>query len=168
MGANPGLTGVKNRKSECLDRLFKEFSEIQGNKTDCHMIKFSEIKPGDIVRAEFEGKKSEGVVKDLNREDKEICVETDVQEYWFTPEQLHAIPLNEEQLLKLGFEKHDNGDGSVKYMKGAFRILVPKKGDFSNIEMWWREDRRHFYHQPLHVHDLQNHYYQMTKVELNP
>jgi hypothetical protein len=131
------------------------------------MIKFSEIKHGDIVMAEFEGKKSIGVVKDLNREDKEICVETEVQEYWFTPDQLYPIPLNEEQLVKLGFEKQENGDGSVKYMKGAFRILLHKKGDFSDIEMWWREDRRQF-HEPLHVHDLQNHYYQMTKVELNP
>jgi len=131
------------------------------------MIKFSEIKHGDIVMAEFEGKKSIGVVKDLNREDKEICVETEGQQYWFTPDQLYPIPLNEEQLLKLGFEKQESGDGSVKYMKGAFRILLHKKGDFSDIEMWWREDRRHF-HQPMHVHDLQNHYYQMTKVELNP
>ena len=83
------------------------------------MIKFAEIKHGDIVMAEFEGKKSKGVVKDLNQEDKEICVETEVQEYWFTPDQLYPIPLNEEQLLKLGFEKQENGDGSVKYMKGC-------------------------------------------------
>ena len=131
------------------------------------MIKFSEIKPGDIVMAEFEDQKWVGVVKELNREDKEICVETDVQQFWFTPEHLFPIPLNEEQLLNLGFEKLENGDGSVKYLKGAFRILLPKKGDFSNIEMWWREDRREFHH-PMHVHDLQNHYYQMTKVELNP
>jgi len=131
------------------------------------MIKFSEVKPGDIVMAEFEGQKWVGVVKELNREDKEICVETEVQQYWFTPEHLFPIPLNEEQLLNLGFEKQENGDGSIKYLKGAFRILLPKKGDFSKIEMWWREDRREFHH-PMHVHDLQNHYYQMTKVELNP
>ena len=131
------------------------------------MIKFSEIKPGDIVMAEFEGQKWVGVVKELNRGDKEICVETEVQQYWFTPEHLFPIPLNEEQLLRLGFEKQENGDGSVKYLKGAFRILLHKKGDFSDIEMWWREDRRQF-HEPMHVHDLQNHYYQMTKVELNP
>src|SRR4030095_4353848 len=131
------------------------------------MIKFSEVKPGDIVMAEFEGQKWVGVVKELNREDKEICVETEVQQYWFTPEHLFPIPLNEEQLLNLGFEKQENGDGSVKYLKGAFRIFLPKKGNFSNIEMWWREDRRDV-HQAMHVHDLQNHYYQMTKVELNP
>jgi hypothetical protein len=131
------------------------------------MIKLSELQPGDIVMTEFEGIQREGVVKELNREDKEVCVETDVQEYWFTPDHLYPILLNHEQLVKLGFTSHENGNGSVKYMKDSFRILVPRKDDFSHIEIWWREDHRNL-HQHLHVHELQNHYYQMTKVELNP
>jgi len=131
------------------------------------MIKFSELKPGDIVMTEFEGQQREGVVVELNREDKEVGVETDVQEFWFTPEHLFPILLNEEQLFKLGFTRHDNADGSVKYMKGAFRILIPAEGQFDEMEIWWREDRRHFLHR-LHVHELQNHYLQMTKVELTP
>lgn len=130
------------------------------------MIKFSSIKPGDIVMAEYEGQQWQGVVKDLNREDKEVCVATEVQEFWFTPEHLFPVPLNESQLTKLGFQKHENSDGTVKYMKDSFRVLLPHKDDFSTMEMWWREDRRHV-HQPFYVHDLQNHYYQMTKVELN-
>lgn len=130
------------------------------------MIKLHELQPGDIVIAEYEGQKWEGIVKELNREDKEVCVETDVQQFWFTPEHLYPIPLDESQLLKLGFHKHENGDGSVKYSKDSFRILLPSKGNFSNMEMWWREDRRHI-HNPLYVHELQNHYYQMTKVELS-
>lgn len=131
------------------------------------MIKFSEIKPGDIVMAEYEGQQWQGTVKDLNREDKEVCVETEVQEFWFTPEHLFAIPLDEAQLMKLGFHKQDNPDGTVKYMKDSFRILLPHGGDFSTMEIWWREDKRHITH-PLNVHNLQNHYYDMTKVELNP
>lgn len=130
------------------------------------MIKFNELKIGDIVLADFEGQKWEGVVKNLNREDKEVCVETEVQEFWFKPNDLYPVTLNEEQLTKLGFQKVENGDGSVKYMKGAFRILLPKAGDFSNMDIWWREDRRHL-HQPVFVHELQNHHYDMTKVELN-
>ncbi len=130
------------------------------------MIKFSDIKPGDIVMAEYEGQQRQGVVKDLNREDKEVCVETEVQEFWFTAEHLFPVPLDESQLTKLGFQKHENSDGSVKYIRDSFRVLLPHKDDFSSIEMWWREDRRHV-HQPFYVHDLQNHYYQMTKVELN-
>ena len=130
------------------------------------MIKFNELKPGDLVIAEYEGEQWEGVVKELNREDKEICVETSVQEFWFTPEHLYPIPLSERQLMKLGFERSENGNG-VKYLKDSFRLYVPQKDDFSNIEIWWREDRRHIT-QPISVHELQNHYYQMTKVELNP
>jgi hypothetical protein len=129
------------------------------------MIRFNELKPGDLVLAEYEGEKSEGVVKELNREDKEVCVETSVQEFWYTPEHLYPIPLSDAQLQKLGFTRVDNGN-SVKYMKDSFRILVPNRDDFSNVEIWWREDRRHLTH-PLSVHELQNHYYQMTKVELN-
>ncbi len=131
------------------------------------MLKLSELQPGDIVMAEFEGQKMEGTVKELNKEDKEVCVETSVQEFWFKPEHLFPIPLTEEQLLKLGFEKVENGDGSVKYKKDSFRVLVPNKGDFSHLDIWWREDRRHL-RQAIYVHELQNHYYQMTKVELNP
>jgi hypothetical protein len=131
------------------------------------MIKISELQPGDIVMAEYEGQLWEGTVKELNKEDKEVCVETSVQEFWFKPEALRPVPLSEEQLLKLGFQKVDNEDGSVKYKKDSFRLVVPHKGDFSNLEIWWREDRRHL-HQAIYVHELQNHYYQMTKVELNP
>ena len=131
------------------------------------MIKISDIKVGDIVAAEYEGQMKRGVVTDINHEDKEVCVETDVQDFWYEPDHLYPIALNEEQLLNLGFMKADNENGSVKYMKGAFRVLVPRKGDFSNIEIWWREDHRYLTHS-ISVHELQNHYLQMTKVGLVP
>jgi len=129
------------------------------------MIKFSELKPGDIVLADYEDKQWEGIVKELNREDKEVCVETDVQQFWFTPDHLHPIPVDEGQLQKLHFEKQE-GDSTLKFMKGAFRILISKDRGFNDFEIWYREDRRHI-KQPMAVHELQNHYYQMTKVELN-
>ena len=129
------------------------------------MIKFNETKTGDIVMAEYEGQRMEGEVVELNHEDKEVCIQTGVQEFWFTPDQLFPIPLDDDQLKKFRFEKQENGDGSVKYLRGPFRILLPQKGDFSSFEIWYREDRRHFTH-PLSVHELQNHYHQMTKVEL--
>jgi hypothetical protein len=131
------------------------------------MIKLNDLKQGDIVMAEYEGQRREGVVKELNREDKEICVETSVQEFWFKPEEVFPIVLDEEQLVKLGFEKAEHEDGSVKYSKDSFRILLPHRGDFSNIEIWWREDKRRL-HQAIYVHELQNHYQSMTKVDLNP
>lgn len=131
------------------------------------MMKFSELQPGDIVLAEYEGQLWEGTVKELNKEDKEVCIETTVQEFWFKPENLFPVPLSDEQLLKLGFEKAEFEDGSVKYKKDSFRVFVAHKGNFNNLEIWWREDHRYLT-QPIGVHQLQNHYYEMTKVELNP
>ena len=117
--------------------------------------------------AEYEGVRREGIVTDLNHEDKEACVETDIQKYWYSLDRLFPIPLDEGHLIsRLGFEKQDVGD-QIKYMKGAFRIQAPKGGDFSQFEMWYREDRRHInYH--MAVHGLQNAYRQMTKVDLVP
>jgi hypothetical protein len=129
------------------------------------MIKMSELQQGDLVIAEYEGIKWEGIVAELNHEDKEVCVQTDVQSFWYTPEHLFPIPLDEDHLSKLGFTKEET-DEYVKYKKDAFRIKVPKGGDFSDLEMWYREDRRHMRHL-MSVHELQNDYYQMTKVELN-
>jgi hypothetical protein len=53
----------------------------------------------------------------------------------------------------------------MKYKKDSFRLVTPKKGDFSHVEMWWREDKRHF-NTPLGVHQLQNLHLDMTKVHL--
>jgi hypothetical protein len=130
------------------------------------MIKFSEAKVGDFVMAEFEGKQWMGEVIRLNKDEKQVCVLTDVQEFWFSADKLHAIPLNDEALQMLSFTKQTSSDdGSVKYSKGAFRLVIAKEGDFSHIDMWYREDKRH--NPNVHyVHELQNHYYQMTKIHL--
>ncbi len=79
-------------------------------------------------------------------------------------DQIAPIPLTEKELFMLGFEKIDTEDGS-KYMKGPFRILVHDPGNYTNLDIWYREDRRHFNH-PIYVHDLQNLHMQMTKVPL--
>jgi hypothetical protein len=129
------------------------------------MVNFHEIQVGDLLDAEYEGKKREGTVTDMNADDKEICVETEVQAFWYAPEHLFPIPLDENQLLKFGFERQEDGGQSVKYLRGPFRILLPEKGNFNSFEMWYREDRRHIHH-PISVHELQNHYLQMTKVDL--
>ncbi|MEO8583080.1 MAG: hypothetical protein ABI415_04735 [Flavitalea sp.] len=130
------------------------------------MIRFNELKPGDLVLAEYDGQKWEGIVKDFNKEEKEVCVETDVQDFWFEPQHLFPIPVSDEQLTKLGFTKAEDTTNGVKYMKDSFRILIPRKDDFNTMEIWWREDRRQLDH-PISIHQLQNHYYEMTKVELN-
>jgi len=129
------------------------------------MIKFSDIKIGDYLMGEFDGKMWEGEVVRLNGDDKQVCVETAVQEFWFTPEQLHPIPLNHEALMNLSFEKETMPDGSIKYKKASFRMVIPAEGDFSHIDIWYREDRRH--NPDIHyVHQLQNAHLQMTKIHL--
>jgi hypothetical protein len=129
------------------------------------MIKFSEIKVGDYLLAEYNGKTKEGEVTNLNGDEKQVCVQTDVQEFWYELTHLQPIPLSDEQMLKLSFTKQENPDGTVKYSKGSFRVVAPSKDDFSSIEMWYREDRRH--HPDVHyVHQLQNQYHDMVKIHL--
>jgi hypothetical protein len=129
------------------------------------MLKLGELKAGDIIKVNDDGLEREGVVVGISHEEHQALVDNGVQEFWYSPEDMEAIPVDEQQLLNLGFEKQNlNGEG-VKYLKGAFRIVTPKEGDFSNIEMWYREDRRHFGHS-IGVHHLQNLHLQMTKVPL--
>jgi len=129
------------------------------------MIKFNETKIGDYVIGEYEGQKWEGEVTALNGDEKQVCVQTEVQEFWFEPEHLYPIPITDESLRNLNFTKEVLQDGAVKYKKGSFRILIPREGDFSGLEMWYREDKRH--HPDVHyIHQLQNHYLQMTKIHL--
>jgi hypothetical protein len=130
------------------------------------MIKFNEIKVGDYLIADNDGDKKQGEVTDLNHNEKQVCVNTGAQDFWYETEQLSAIALDETQLDKLKFHKQENEDGTVKYMKGAFRMLLTAKGDFSKFEIWYRDERRHIV-QPLSLHQLQNHFYDMTKVHLN-
>ncbi len=130
------------------------------------MIKFQDIKIGDYIQAEYEGTHTEGKVIGLQNDQHLVQVMTDVQDFWFSPEHLFPIPLTVKSLLKLNFTPTMTEDGSVKYMKGAFRIVTGKlHDDFSEFEMWYREDKRHNPH-VKYVHELQNHYYDMTKVHL--
>ncbi len=129
------------------------------------MIKIHELKVGDIVMADYEGQRSEGEVVGLDGEERKANIQTPVQEFWYDDKDLYPIPLDEDQLMKFHFVKEDLDGGAVKYKFGPFRILLAEKGNFSHFEMWYREDRRHI-SRPLSVHELQNHYHAMTKVDL--
>ncbi len=130
------------------------------------MLKFNEIKVGDFLIADNDGDKKKGEVTNLNGDEKQVCVDTGAQEFWYETNQLSGIPLTEAELFELKFHKQVNDDGTVKYSKGAFRMLIPTEGDFTRIEIWYRDERRHVMH-PIDVHILQNHFYEMTKVYLN-
>jgi hypothetical protein len=129
------------------------------------MIRFQEIRVGDLIQADFGGQRFNAQVTELNHEDRQICVQNGDQTDWFEAGDLYAIPLDDAQLQKLGFEKQVNDDKSVKYMRGPFRLLIAAEGQFNEVEIWYREDRRHIHH-PIGVHELQNFYHQMTKVDL--
>ena len=130
------------------------------------MIKFQEIKVGDYLLADNDGDVKRGEVTNLNGDEKQVCVDTGDQEFWYETSQLSPIPLDESQLLDLKFNKELNGNGTVKYLKGAFRLLLAAPDDFSRLEIWYRDERRHIM-QPINVHQLQNHFLEMTKVHLN-
>src|SRR5215212_50619 len=119
------------------------------------MVKLNELKAGDIIMVNDDGVEREGVVVEINNEIHEALVDNGIQEFWYTQDEMKSLPLNEDQLLKLGFEKQTLEGEVVKYSKGAFRLVTPTAGDFSTIEMWYREDRRHF-DTPMGVHQLQN------------
>ena len=128
------------------------------------MIKIGELQSGDIVIVNDEGQMREGVVVNKDIAENLIKVDNGIQEFWYEPADLYPVALDEEQLLKLGFEKEPI-DGAVKYKKGAFRLVTAHNSSFSKIEMWYREDRRNF-NIPIAVHELQNLHLQMTKVPL--
>jgi hypothetical protein len=128
------------------------------------MLKINNLKSGGIVMINDDGIMREGTVVSISHEEHQALVNNGVQEFWYNQEEMQAIPLDENQLTSLGFSKEDL-EGGVKYKKDSFRLVTPRKGDFSNVEMWWREDRRHFSF-PLGVHELQNLYLDMTKVHL--
>jgi|SRR5690606_5668649 len=130
------------------------------------MVKISELKPGNLVVAEYEGRRWEGVVTEINNEDKEIGVDTGIQVFWFKPENIYPVEMSDAALFKLGFSKEFQENGLVKYLRGPFRMVVKDDGKFSPSEIWYREDRRYF-NEPLFIHDLQNKYQSMTKVDLN-
>ena len=74
-----------------------------GYQKQITMIKFQEIKVGDYLIADNDGDKKQGEVTNLNHNEKQVCVNTGAQDFWYETEQLSAIPLNDEQLMKLKF-----------------------------------------------------------------
>jgi hypothetical protein len=129
------------------------------------MIKISDLKQGDIVKVLHDNEEREGVVTEMDREENQANINNGIQEFWYGPEQIVPLPMTEERLIHLlGFEKEDIAEGA-KFKKGAFRLLVKDPGNYANIDVWYREDHRHFNH-PIYLHELQNLHLDMTKVHL--
>lgn len=130
-------------------------------------MKLSELKPSNLVYLNRDGERIEATVTDKYGDGtEEVCLLVNGIENWYSPKDLTPIVLDEFQLIKLGFEKEIVEEG-IKYKRGPFRILLTEPGDFSKFTMWYREDKR-LINMPMYVHELQNHYLTMTKIELNP
>jgi len=130
------------------------------------MIKISDLKEGDFLMVNNEGALMEGCVTAVDHAQKLAKITTgENNEFWYDSQALTAIPLSDQALRKLNFEKIEESDGGVKYKKGAFRVHLHRKDDFHDMDFWYREDRRHV-KEPLALHELQNHYLSMTKVHL--
>lgn len=129
------------------------------------MIKISDLKEGAVVKVIDEGVERDGIVTDVDKEENMAQVDNGIQEFWYNPEQIIPVPMTEDRLINiLGFEKEETPDG-VKFKKGAFRLVVHDPGNYTNLDIWYREDHRHFNH-ALYLHELQNHHLDMTKVQL--
>lgn len=129
------------------------------------MVKLGQLQSGDIVMVNDEGLMREGTVVQTNAEEQMALVDNGIQEFWYASQDIYPVALDEAQLLRFGFEKESLDGNAMKYKKGVFRLVTPVAGDFSKLDMWYREDNRHF-HVPIAVHELQNLHSSMTKVPL--
>jgi hypothetical protein len=133
------------------------------------MINLHDVKAGDTVLVEFEGNMIEGHVLEVNREDKQVCVQTGEQEFWYDLDVLYAIPLNEDQLLKLRFKKEDEissaGNGNV-YVRGPFSVKLYEFDGRPATRLDYRDEHRDI-RESITVNQLQNHYHEMTNFHLD-
>ena len=67
------------------------------------MLKITNLKEGDIIRVDDDGVMREGTVVRVSREEHQALVDNGVQEFWYSPEDMHAVPQDEPQLVRLGF-----------------------------------------------------------------
>lgn len=133
------------------------------------MIRLHDVKTGDTVLVKYEGDLLEGKVLEVNPEDKQACILThEQQEFWYSLEDLYAIPLDETQLLRLKFQKDEaqsnNGSGVV-YVRGPFSVRLFKQEGQDVTRLDYRDEHREI-KGLLTVNQLQNHYHGMTNFHL--
>ena len=80
------------------------------------MIKFNELKQGVHVIANFEGDLKRGEVKEIKNTEKQVCVKIGESSYWFSPENVFSIGIDDDELRQLRFTKQTTEEGNVKYM----------------------------------------------------
>lgn len=130
------------------------------------MISLHDLKVGDTVIVDNEGSRMEGEVVEVNHEDKQICVATGEQEFWYSLDKLYSIPLDEEQLLKMKFHKETTTDnGGSTYIRGPFAVKLYYQEGQAMTLLSYRDEYRDIKGE-LTVNQLQNHYHGMTNFHL--
>lgn len=126
------------------------------------MLTLSELKIGDVVRADFEGQFRVGEVEEINAGSHQALVHHGENDLWYNIRDLYAVPVNEEHLAEFGFLKTADGR---KWEKGPFSLtIVP---DEANGAILHYRDETRYVHDLRFMHQLQNHYHAMTNFVLN-
>ncbi len=130
------------------------------------MIHFNELIQGSYVICSDDGDPRRGMVTRLNNDEKQVEVNNGTQDFYYELDQLSGIPITDAELKALKFHSEVMENGTIKYSKGAFRILIAAPDNFSKMEIWYRDETRHIIN-PIMLHDLQKHFFEMTKVHLD-
>lgn len=56
------------------------------------MLKIGNLKSGDIILVNDEGVMREGTVVSISHEENQALVNNGIQEFWYTPEEMTAVP----------------------------------------------------------------------------
>jgi hypothetical protein len=133
------------------------------------MIKLHDVRTGDNVLVEYEGRRLEGHVINVNREDKQVQVQTGDQDFWYPLDSLYALPLDEEQLFKHKFQKDEalsDGGNTRVYVRGPFSVKLHEVNGHAATRLDYRDEHREI-NGPITINQLQNHYHEMTNFHLD-
>lgn len=131
------------------------------------MIKLSNLKEEDIVMVDFEGQYRIGDITEISTGDKKARVAHGEQEFWYDFHDLHAVPIDANQLTELGFKVVDDpSNDGILYERGPFSIQFVQKGPDKHALLHYRDETRHI-HNLQFLHELQHHYKGMTNFVLS-
>lgn len=129
------------------------------------MIPMHEVSLGNWLQINLDGQLLVGRVERKSVE--RIGVATEAELGWYFPQEVFAIPLTEDWLYYFNFQDSTdselNGSGRA-YTHGPFLLHYPDKGNNAHIILSCHGVHDEEFHKPLFVHELQNHYHEMTKV----
>ena len=69
------------------------------------MLKFNELREGNYVFAENDGDSRRGEITELNTDEKQVCVDNGVQNFWYETNQLAPVAITDVELIGFKFNK---------------------------------------------------------------